>query len=296
MGLDFCSGKVEATTERGKRIILDDVRFFVESGHTLALVGETGSGKTMTALAIMDLLPENIKANDMEISLDGQVLKNQRKVLGIDIVYIPQSGSDYLHPKKTVESQMRDALRRVKCTGNEAKTRIYELLSAVGFDSPEKIAKSYAFTLSGGMAQRVTLAMALCTNPKLVICDEATNGLDYSAKIEFVSSARSLFKTQVIVVITHDMAVASCCDELAVLCGGKLVEYGKSSSVLNEPKHPYTKALLKSTVENGMQKSLELRTKEGECPFFVRCEYASDECLNIVSEQTDGDRRWRCAK
>lgn len=152
----------------------------------------------------------------------------------------------------------------------------------------------YPFQLSGGMAQRVTIALALCSNAKLIIADEPTNGLGEKATAGFVSLLDSLFPEAAKLVITHDIGVAGLCANTLVMCGGRMMERGPSSALLAEPRHPYTKALIGALVRNGMRETPALREGRGDCPFYRRCPDARPECLTERGYRTDGDREWWC--
>ena len=152
----------------------------------------------------------------------------------------------------------------------------------------------YAFQLSGGMAQRVTIALALCSEAKLLIADEPTNGLDQDSKRQTLSLLNELFPDAAKLIITHDISVAAECDRLLVLCGGRMLETGISSEVLAAPHHPYTKALLGALVENGMRETPALRTETGCCPFYRRCPSARTPCRAEMPLRKANGREWWC--
>ena len=146
------------------------------------------------------------------------------------------------------------------------------------------------------MAQRVTIALALCSQAKLLIADEPTNGLDQDSKQQTLSLLNDLFPDAAKLVITHDISVAATCGRILVLCGGKMLETGSSALVLAAPRHPYTQALLGALVENGMQETPALRTEAGTCPFYRRCPAAFGRCRAEMPRRTQGDREWWCCK
>ena len=170
-----------------------------------------------------------------------------------------------------------------------------EKLRLAGFDAPETVLDKYPFQLSGGMAQRVTIALAACSRARLLIADEPTNGLDEAGRAQFFALLDSIFPDAAKLIITHDISVAARCDRVLVLCGGRMLETGVSSTVLSAPRHPYTKALLAAQVANGMQPSPILREGVSACPFYARCPEAEEACLNgAMSKHTDGKTEWWC--
>lgn len=295
--LQYHSGVIAAKLDGGARILVQGVSFGIFPGETLALIGETGSGKTMIAQSIMGTLPRNVRTAGYSAELCGRVLPTGRKLramLGRDIVYIPQNGHEFLNPSRTVFRQMADSLRRVGVPAPRLREEAGRLLSAAGFSAPEEILDRYPFQLSGGMAQRVTIALALCAKAKLLIADEPTNGLDTEGKRQFLHLLDTLFPDAAKLVITHDISVAALCSRIAVLCGGILLESGPAS-VLKQPKHPYTKALLGALVENGMAQTPVLRDPEGLCPFYGRCPRAANACLTAeIPLHTQDTQEWRC--
>lgn len=237
-------------------------------GRAWALIGETGSGKTLIAQSIMGVLPGNVSLVSGEISFCGNTLpkgKKLRSMLGREIVYIPQNGHEFLDPSRSIRRQLFDSIGKLGVAPSQRYAFACEKLAQVGFAQPEAILKQYPFQLSGGMAQRVTIALALCSEAKLLIADEPTNGLDQDSKRQTLSLLNELFPDAAKLIITHDISVAAECDRLLVLCGGRMLETGISSEVLAAPHHPYTKALLGALVENGMRETPALRTETGCC-------------------------------
>lgn len=292
------SGVVSARLAHGERTLLRDIRFSLPSGAQMALIGETGSGKTMLALSIFGLLPENVRMRGGSILLDGQALcgaKSLACLRGTKLVYIPQSGSEALDPTRTVGCQLYDSLRRLGVKGAQLRALAAEKLRLAGFDAPETLLEKYPFQLSGGMAQRVTIALAACSEARLLIADEPTNGLDAAGRERFFTMLDTLFPQAVKLIITHDMSVAAMCGSALVLCGGRMLEYGPSETLLTQPRHPYTRALLAAQLQNGMQPSPLLREGVSVCPFYARCPEADAVCRSgALREHTDGNTKWWC--
>ena len=296
--LIYSGGRIYARLGRGEKTLAQGVRFELRSSEKLALIGETGSGKTMTALSIMDLMPENVAMEGGSIrfeGLDSSGPKGSRAALGRDIVYIPQSGHDCLNPSKRIKYHLYDGLKKLGIPRAVRRSRALEALRAAGFSSPEVIMEKYPFQLSGGMAQRATIAIAACATPRLLIADEPTNGLDQAAKEDFMALLDRVFPGAGKLIITHDIGVAALCDRTLVLCGGRMMETGPSDQVLRAPRHPYTRALIAALVENGMRQTPLLRPQAGPCPFYRRCPQAGDACLGEPQAWLDGDTEWWCA-
>ena len=294
----YACGTISAKLSRGERVLLQDVSFSIPSGERLAVIGETGSGKTMLALSILGLLPANVRMQGGCVQLDGAALpagKQLQTLRGDRLVYIPQNGAEFLLTTRTVRKQLYDSLKKLGLPRKDFPALAAEKLRLAGFDAPETILNKYPFQLSGGMAQRVTIALAACSRARLLIADEPTNGLDEAGRAQFFALLDSIFPDAAKLIITHDISVASRCDRILVLCGGRMLETGASSAVLRAPRHPYTKALLAAQVANGMQPSPVLREGMSGCPFNARCPEAEEACLNgVMQKRTDGKTEWWC--
>ena len=295
--LAYLNGTIEAQLMTLPKTLVEKVSFSVTSGESLALIGETGSGKTLIAQSIMGVLPGNVKLVSGEISFCGNALpkgKKLRFMLGREIVYIPQNGHEFLDPSRSIRRQMFDSLEKLGIASSRRYAFACEKLAQVGFTQPEAILEQYPFQLSGGMAQRVTIALALCSKAKLLIADEPTNGLDQDSKRQTLSLLKDLFPDAAKLIITHDISVAAACDRILVLCGGRMLETGISSEVLAVPYQPYTKALLGALVENEMQETPALREELGFCPFYRRCPLAMELCRTEMPQRKANDREWWC--
>ena len=245
----------------------------------------------------MGVLPGNVRLVSGEIAFCGNTLpkgKKLRFMLGREIVYIPQNGHEFLDPSRSVRRQMFDSIEKLDVASPQRYAFACEKLAQVGFTQPEVILEQYPFQLSGGMAQRVTIALALCSRARLLIADEPTNGLDQDSKQQTMSLLNELFPDAAKLIITHDISVAATCDRILVLCGGRMLETGISSEVLTAPYHPYTKALLGALVENGMRETPALRTETGFCPFYRRCPSARERCRTEMPPRKNNGREWWC--
>ncbi len=294
----YACGTISAKLSRGERVLLQDVSFSLSSRERLAVIGETGSGKTMLALSILGLLPANVRMQGGCLQLDGAALPAGRQLQalrGDKLVYIPQNGAEFLLPARTVRKQLYDSLKKLGLPRKDFPALAAEKLRLAGFDAPETVLDKYPFQLSGGMAQRVTIALAACSRARLLIADEPTNGLDEAGRAQFFALLDSIFPDAAKLIITHDISVAARCDRVLVLCGGRMLETGVSSTVLSAPRHPYTKALLAAQVANGMQPSPILREGTSGCPFYTRCPETDAGCLNgAMQKHTVGMSEWWC--
>ncbi len=236
--------------------VLDGVSFSVGAGRTLGLVGESGCGKSMTALAIMGLLPPGFKVVSGDIRLDGKSLlgldaEHLRRLRGSVMSMVFQEPMTSLNPVFTVGEQIGEALRLHEKLGPAAaRQRAVDMLRAVQIPAPEERADAYPHQLSGGMRQRVMIAMALACKPRLLICDEPTTALDVTVQAQIFGLLETLQKEMgtAIVLITHDLgAVAEMADDVAVLYAGKRAEAGPVATILDNPSHPYTRGLMNCT-------------------------------------------------
>ena len=249
MGLSVRELYIEAQLKEGERVpIVQGLSFAVEAGQRLALVGRSGCGKTMTAMAILGLLPGNCHARG-SIVVDDQDLfalpeKERRQLLGKKLAFIPQSGADFLNPSLRIRRQMEESL-----SGNGIARRHYDLhlqrlLTAVGFPDPQAVLRAYPFQLSGGMAQRVVMAMACAGQPRVVIADEPTRGIDQGNVQHFLRLLDGLFHNSAVLLITHDISVAATCQHILVVRDGQAEEYGPTRQVLQHPASVYTHTLI----------------------------------------------------
>ncbi len=261
-------------TRRGVVKAVDGVSFKLEAGKTLGIVGESGSGKSQTAMSILQLFQKNQRIVEGSITFDGKVLsempkKELFKVRGNDISMIFQEPMTSLNPVFTVKNQLVEALMlHQDLDRKQAGKRAKALLEAVKIPNPDRVLKQYPFQLSGGMSQRVMIAMALACDPKLLIADEPTTALDVIIQAEILKLMNELkdkFETSILF-ITHDLGVISkMADDVIVMHGGKIVESGPIKSIFKNATHPYTKRLMAAFLKTDIRQ----HQQNGDLDFFV---------------------------
>lgn len=292
--------KTHFFTKSGVVKAVDGVSFEVKPGETLGIVGESGSGKSITAMSIMRLIaspPGRIV--DGSIEFEGENLlkkseKEMRNIRGNKISMIFQDPMTSLNPVLSVKKQMMETiLTHEKMSKAEAESRAVELLSLVGIPAAKKRLSSYPHEFSGGMRQRVMIAMALACNPKLLIADEPTTALDVTIQAQILELLNSLQDElgMSIIMITHDLGVVSeVCDRVMVMYAGRPVEYTDVKTLFNEPKHPYTWGLLNSipSIRNKKERleaikgiPPDLRTLPTGCNFAPRCNHVMEACHHL---------------
>lgn len=275
---------------------VNGVSLTVKHGEIVGLVGESGCGKSMTALSIMRLVPPPGKITDGSIMIQGRDLaklskKELAKVRGKQIAMVFQDPLTFLNPVLTVGKQIREAVMlHTELSRKKADARVLEALRAVKIAAPERIAKSYPFELSGGMRQRVLIAMAICCDPELIIADEPTTALDVTVQAQILELLKSLVREKGIsmILITHDMGiVADICDRIYVMYASEIVESGSAEDIFYHPAHPYTKALLRSVLTTSEKKDVidtipgvvpDLLHLLAGCNFSTRCAFKCGAC------------------
>lgn len=283
-----------------------DVSFNVNEGEVLGIVGESGCGKSVTAQCILKLNPESVGFFDGgSIKYKGEEIitksdKQMRKIRGNEIGFIFQDPMTSLNPTMRIGNQIEEVfLGRTDMTRDQIKKETLDILEKVGITDPERRLKQYPHELSGGMRQRIGIAMALVGKPSIIIADEPTTSLDVTIEAQILTLLKTLCKTMKVsvIIITHDLGViAKICDRVLVMYGGKVVEKGMLDDIFYQKAHPYTKGLLQSIPRLDMKKDDVLVPIEGTppdlfsppigCPFAVRCEYAMDICYEQMPEQT----------
>lgn len=300
-------------TPEGDVHAVSGLSFSIEAGETLAIVGESGSGKTQSMMAAMGLLAENGKAAGQVMFKGGDLLKMNVSELnrhrGKEIAMIFQDPMTSLNPYLSIEAQMIEVLMHHQgMNKTEARAHATELLRAVRMPDPERHIKQYPHEYSGGMRQRVMVAMALLCQPDLLIADEPTTALDVTVQAQIsqlMAELRSASNTAIIL-ITHDLGVvAGLCDRVLVMYAGEAVEYGTVEEIYYQPKHPYTRGLLKSVPRLDRSKEQGLKVIPGNppnllslpegCRFRERCPLAHEACLQAPPMQVNDERHaWRC--
>lgn len=306
----------EFKTDQGRVQAVRDVSFSLNQGEVLGIVGESGSGKSQTMYSIIGLLAENGVVTAGDVTFDGVDISRKnyktkkayeeamRKLRGNTMAMIFQDPMTFLNPVLTIETQLTEPiLNHNDISKEEARERAIELMKKVGIPSPEKRIKQYPFQFSGGMRQRIIIAMALACNPKVIIADEPTTALDVTIQAQVLDLIANLKKEidSSIIMITHDLGVvASICDRIAIMYGGKIVEIGTAEEIFYEPKHPYTKGLLSCVANPEDKEKKELHPIPGSppdllnigdwCPFVDRCENAMKVCkLKMPAEEQYSD-------
>ena len=290
-------------TDAGEVKAVNGITFKLEPGKTLGIVGESGSGKSVSAYSIMQILAETGRVTGGEVKFRGENIlnyseKQMQKFRGEKISIIFQDPMTSLNPVFTVGYQLEEAvLLHTNKTKEEAKARAIEMLTLVGVNEPESRVKQYPHELSGGMRQRVMIAMALCCEPDVLIADEPTTALDVTIQAQILELMQDLQKQlgMAIIMVTHDLGViASMCDEIMVMYGGRVCERGTADDIFYHPAHEYTKGLLRSIPRHdNMDEKLVpiggtpinlLNMPEG-CAFCPRCDEAMKICLTEKPEE-----------
>lgn len=308
----------EFQTDRGTIHAVNNVSFDLRRGKTLGIVGESGSGKSVTNLSILKLIqypPGRITAGNVTFKQEDLLEQTEddiRKIRGKHISMIFQDPLTSLNPVIKVWKQIAEALRVHHGIGKkDAKARAVELLKLVGIPDAERRANDYPHQFSGGMRQRVMIAMSLSCNPEILIADEPTTALDVTIQAQILELIRNLSrkKNTSVIMVTHDLGVvADMCDSVCVMYAGRIVERAPVDDLFYDPKHPYTKGLLNSIPRLDQAKDERLHSIPGSppdllnapdgCPFRPRCDQAIDACAHglppeVVLER-DGSRTVAC--
>lgn len=287
---------VEFATKRGSFKAVNNIDLKVGKGEIIGLVGESGCGKTTTSLAILGLLSNNAKVISGEILFEEKDLlklskKELRNIRGKDIGIIFQNSMSSLNPIRKIKKQFVESIRaHLSISKQESENIAYEMLNKVNLPDSERIMNQYPFQLSGGMKQRIMIAMAFALKPKLIIADEPTTALDVTVQAQILDEMESLRKEQgtSILFVSHNLGIISqLADKIGIMYAGEMAEYGFLSSVFRNPIHPYTKGLLESVPKieytkkrlNGIRGNPPDLLKEYDgCAFYPRCDYGVGIC------------------
>ncbi|MDO4521914.1 MAG: ABC transporter ATP-binding protein [Eubacteriales bacterium] len=295
-------------TPAGEVKALNDVSIHIKQGEVLGIVGESGSGKSVTAYSLMGLTAYPGKLMGGSLDFNGHHIndmseKEFQKMRGKEVSIIFQDPMTSLNPVYTIGNQIREVLKlHTDKSKSEIQARAVELLQLVGINEPEKRLRQYPHELSGGMRQRVMIAIALACEPKLLIADEPTTALDVTIQAQILELMMELKDKlgMAIMMITHDLGVvASMCDHIAVMYAGNIVEYGTTDDIFYRPKHEYTKGLIRSIPRMDSKEHERLIPIEGTpvdllnppkgCPFASRCDSCMKICLREKAPITDFD-------
>lgn len=304
--LEIKDERLSFFTPAGEVKALNGVSFSMEEGEVLGIVGESGSGKSVTAYSVMGLTAYPGKLIGGTINFNGHQIdkmseKEMRKIRGNEVSIIFQDPMTSLNPVYTIGNQITEVIcLHTGKSKKEAHDRAKELLELVGINEPTKRLKQYPHELSGGMRQRVMIAIALACEPKLLIADEPTTALDVTIQAQILELMQELRKKlgMSIIMITHDLGVvASMCARIAVMYAGHIVEYGTADEIFYEPKHEYTRGLIKSIPKLNVQETERLIPIEGQpvdllnppagCPFAPRCANCMKICLREMPPKTE---------
>lgn len=308
--------KTYFNTDAGVVKAVDGVSYSLKKGEVLGVVGESGSGKSVTSLSIMKLIPSPPgKIVGGEILLDGEdVLKMSegelREMRGDKISMIFQDPMTSLNPFLRISTQLMETITLHQGLDKvEAKKKAIEMLKLVGIPAADKRVDCYPHQFSGGMRQRVMIAMALSCNPEVLIADEPTTALDVTIQAQILDLIKDLSDklNTAVIMITHDLGVvAGMCDKVCVMYAGKVVEKATNDEIFNDPKHPYTEGLIKSVPRLDIATDQKLYSIEGQppnvidlpecCPFHPRCDKALDKCRSTYPPEVSlgEDRMVRC--
>ena len=288
--------RVEFPTRRGLLVAVNDVSFSIAPGEVLGVVGESGAGKSLTGAAIIGLIDPPGRIGAGQVLLDGRRIDNlpaeaMRRVRGREIGAVFQDPLTSLNPLYTIGRQLIETITtHLDMSPGQARQRALDLLAEVGISAPKRRIDHYPHQFSGGMRQRVVIALALAAKPKLIIADEPTTALDVSIQAQIIALLKRLCRDHgtAVMLITHDMGViAETADRVAVMYAGRIVEVGPVADVIHQPQHPYTRGLMGS-IPSIVDEREQLAQIDGAmprltaipagCPFHPRCAYAFDRC------------------
>lgn len=301
--------------KKGKKSLklVEDVSFSIKKGEVLGIVGESGCGKSLTCKAIPNLLPNGVSILSGSILFNGEQINeksfNIEKIRGQNISMIFQEPTKTLHPLKTIGNQVEEVLKiHTNLNKKERKEKVIELLESVGIDHASSRVKQYPFQLSGGLCQRVVIAIAIALNPDLIIADEPTTALDVSVQKKILELLKELNKKMncSIIIVSHDIGVVKeIADRVAIMYCGQIVEESSLEEIFNHPLHPYNKALMNCIPTISMDKTLvpikgsvpNPKDYSNLCRFYDRCEESIEKCKYKNPDMIkEGESYVRCIK
>jgi peptide/nickel transport system ATP-binding protein len=293
---------------------VEGLSFHIDAGETVGIVGESGSGKTLVCRSILGVLAPGVRVGAGSVTLDGDVLteltpRGWQRVRGRALGAVFQDPASYLNPSLTIGRQLAEQLRNTRNVHRRVvRAEAIDLLRAVGLRDPEVAYDRYPHELSGGMLQRILIAIAVAGDPKLLVADEATTALDVAVQAEVLDLLASLRRRYnlALLLVSHDLAViAEVCDRVIVLYAGEIVESGVTADVIAHPRHPYTEALLRvASLGDWQRRELDViagtppapGSAPDGCRFAPRCPYAIDDCRTGTVDVVDGVRCIRTAQ
>lgn len=305
---------IDVTRDKQDSRLVHDADFSVSAGETLAIVGESGSGKSLTSLAVMGLLAKDLSIGSGRILFEGKDLatlseKDRNDIRGRDMAMIFQEPMTSLNPVRSIGAQLTEGMRlKLGLSRPDAQARALSLLEQVGISDPKRRLKQFPHQLSGGMRQRVMIAIALACRPKLILADEPTTALDVTIQAQILSLISKLCERNGVglVLVTHNLGiVARHAQTVAVMYAGRIVEQAPARALYRNPQHPYTRGLLDSVPRLDQPRNVPLRPISGAppdplkpvpgCRFHPRCAYAAAACQQTVPEMTtDGAHGVAC--
>jgi peptide/nickel transport system ATP-binding protein len=306
--------KVEFQVDKKTITPIENISFEMNEGEVLGMVGETGSGKSLTAHAIIGLsslvggkIGGSVQFGEQDLLMISD--HDMQSIRGSQIAFIPQNPMTSLDPVYKVGDQIVEGLyKHTKISKRKAKQRVIELMGRLRIPKPDRVFQQYPHQLSGGLKQRIVIAMGLCNNPRLLIADEPTTALDVTVQAQIMTLFKELAEERGIglFLITHDLGViAQVCDKVVVMYAGNMVEFGDIKIVFNTPSHPYTKALLGCIPHIGMKKGTlsaidgnvpSVGTYPSGCRYHPRCPYAFEPCKKRIPEliRKEGETQVAC--
>ena len=304
---------VALRTSHGIRRAVNGISFSIGQGEILGIAGESGSGKTLTALSLLGLLPLGARTSG-SVRFEGRELlglrrRQLREVRGKQVALVSQDPATSLHPLLRIDVQMTEHVRaHLGFSKEKARERAIEMLTAVRIPDPESALYAHPHQFSGGMRQRIAIAMALACEPRLLVADEPTTALDVTVQAGILRLLDRLRRERgvSVMIITHDLGVlSSISDRICILYGGRVAEYGVTPEVLGAPRHPYTEGLMRSLPSSSASGAAmvpiqgsppSLDAMPDGCTFHPRCEWARESCRTVVPtlRTVDGGRRLAC--